>query len=410
MLQKFRFVFIFFIFMFLSFLFGLATLRNIYLGGSLEKNYGIQIKSLAEILPNIYHLIINQTGVENLFVPIKKTFNADKFNVPGLYSYLSKHGWVILDKKDSNSTIIPIKWENLKNYYFQKCKGEECINSKFAAAPINPLKISENLIFHLGSVLFKYNLKSNEFYAFTGKYHHSIEQFQDSLIYVCSLGDDTLNIRNDQISLININSNEIIYTKSIPEILIKNNLKGLLFGFNNIVLGNNDLIHVNDIQPVRRKTNFAQVGDLFLSFRHLSTVILYRPSTDSILWYSSGPWLNQHDVDILNDDIIGIYNNNNIREGKFLKDTYSNITTYNFKTKQFDIIYEQIFRKLKIQSMRSSRFEVLDNGEIFIEDSPSGMYYLISKEGKLISSKNFQFDDKNAIVSLWARPYNTLKY
>ena len=110
MVSKLRFLFIFILFSFFFFLFGLSISRHVYLGGSLIEKYRIQISSLAEILPNIYHLIYT-SGVEGLFSPIRKTINEDKFNVPGLYSYLTKDGWVILDKSYITETIIPIEWE-----------------------------------------------------------------------------------------------------------------------------------------------------------------------------------------------------------------------------------------------------------------------------------------------------------
>lgn len=407
---KLRFFVALIIFSFLSFLFGLSVFRHISFGGPALKGYEIQIINLSEILPNIYHLIINQSFVEGLFVTNKNTFKKDKFNVPGLYSYLTKDGWVILDKSESTETIIPIEWEKIKDIYYKNCTKKPCINSKSAAAPINPLKIKDYIVFHLGGVLFKYNLKNKEFIAFKGHYHHSIEPFQDSLVYVCSYGTDTLDIINDEISLINILTDKVIYKKSIPNILLNSTLKSILLGLNNITITNKDLIHVNDIQPVRLNTNFAEVGDLFLSFRQLSTVIHYRPSLDSILWHSTGPWLNQHDVDILNEDMIGVYNNNNIRGGRFLKGTYSNISTYDFKTKKYGFLHKQTFKNLEIQSLSGSRFELLNNGNVFVEDSPSGMYYLISKDGNLISSKNFPYDNNNNVVGTWARPYTTKKY
>lgn len=120
--------------------------------------------------------------------------------------------------------------------------------------------------------------------------------------------------------------------------------------------------------------------------------------------------MNQHDVDILNEDLIGVYNNNNIREGKFLKNTYSNIFTFNFKTMEYGHIHKQVFNSLKIRSLAGSRFELLNNGNVFVEDSPSGMYYLISKEGNLISSINFPYDNNNTVIGTWARPYTTKKY
>lgn len=108
MTSRLRFFFIFIIFNFFSFLFGLSVFRHIYSGGPLAEKYAIQALRLSEILPNIYNLIKNPTGVDGLFTHIKKTINEDKFKVPGLYSYLTKDGWVILDKSETNETIIPI--------------------------------------------------------------------------------------------------------------------------------------------------------------------------------------------------------------------------------------------------------------------------------------------------------------
>jgi hypothetical protein len=408
MVSKLRFIFIFIVLGLFCFLFGLSVSRHIYLGGPLVNKYLTQITILSEILPNINSLIRNPIGVSGLFVPLKETYMEDNFNVSGLFSYLSKDGWVIVDKNHTKESIIYINWKEIKGLYYQHCENKNCINSKFAAQPINPLKISDDIIFHFGGVLFKYNIKNKKFIAFKGSYHHSIEPFQDSLIYVCSYGNDTLGIKNDAISLLNINTGKIVYKKSIPNILLNSELKYIYRSKKPLYL-KNDLIHVNDIQPVNKNTLFAKKGDLFLSLLGISTIVLYRPSNDSILWYNTGPWIKQHDIDIINDEVIGVYNNN-VSFGIFLANTYSNIITYNFKNKKFDKISDSFFKKYKIQSLYSSRFEILDNGNLFVEDSPSGMYYLISKEGNLISSKNFPYDKKNTIVGSWARPYVTKKY
>jgi hypothetical protein len=51
--------------------------------------------------------------------------------------------------------------------------------------------------------------------------------------------------------------------------------------------------------------------DLFLSLpRSSSNVILYRPATNKVIWRKDGPWSRQHDVDILDNHRISIFNNN----------------------------------------------------------------------------------------------------
>ena len=71
---------------------------------------------------------------------------------------------------------------------------------------------------------------------------------------------------------------EIIFSKSVTEILIENNLiHRITFRFSG------DPIHLNDIQPVLKDGPYFKKGDLFLSFRNLNMVILYRPETNKVI-------------------------------------------------------------------------------------------------------------------------------
>jgi hypothetical protein len=403
---------------FFSFLLIITTLsvsRHYYLGGPMLNGKEEVVEFLSKLLVNTYHFIKNKTiFVENLLVESKKDINAKKFNVPGLYSYLTVDGWVILDQTEKSKNIIPVEWEKFKKNYLKfNRKRTIIINHKYSAYPLNPIKCDQNLIFSLGGVLFKYNFLTKSQAVFEGNYHHSIELFQDSLLYACSYGKDTLPNLNDAIMIINLNTMKPVFQKSISEILVENNYLGLLYGTSNInkrLDDTKDIIHLNDIQPVRRKTNFAEVGDVLISMRNLSTIMLYRPQTNKVLWLSQEPWLNQHDVDILNDNEIGIYNNNYINGIGFYKNQTSHISTYNFKTQKYGTLHKKTFEKYNIKSEFSSRFEILDNGNMFVEDGPSGTYYLINPEGKLIARKSFQFKDNKTSMGVWARPYTSKPY
>ena len=107
---------------------------------------------------------------------------------------------------------------------------------------------------------------------------------------------------------------DIIFEKSVARIFIENGLEYLLFsiggkgGNENF---NTDPTHLNDIQPVDFDGNHWKKGDVFLSLRNLSMVLLYRPSTNEIIWKGTGPFSQQHDVvDILDDHRISVFNNN----------------------------------------------------------------------------------------------------
>ena len=68
-------------------------------------------------------------------------------------------------------------------------------------------------------------------------------------------------------------------------------------------------IHLNDIQPVNEDSNFWIKGDVFLSLRNQSMILLYRHSTNKIIWKGVGHTYYQHDVDILNQIMYEAFRN-----------------------------------------------------------------------------------------------------
>ena len=150
-------------------------------------------------------------------------------------------------------------------------------------------------------------------------------------------------------------------------------------------LGNNP-VHLNDIQPVKKDTEFWKKGDLFLSLRSISTVILYRPSTNKIIWYSQGPWSKQHDVDIIDNTTIGVFNNNTALNNFEFLDKNSEIIYYNFKNKNFSSPFKNFFDKYNIKTWSQGLFD-------------------LSKDGLLIESTDFSeifFFDINNKKLLWS--------
>ena len=149
-------------------------------------------------------------------------------------------------------------------------------------------------------------------------YHHSIEVDIDgniwvpSFIYPSRLPASKYGTKfpldggyhDDGISKLS-SEGDVIFKKSVSQIFIDNGLEHLLFSN----IGNNldgydfdiDPIHLNDIQPVNFNGKYWQKGDIFLSLRHQSMVLLYRPSENKILWKKEGPFTHQHDVNIIDN-------------------------------------------------------------------------------------------------------------
>ena len=129
-------------------------------------------------------------------------------------------------------------------------------------------------------------------------------------------------------------SGKLLYSKSVTQILLRHGYANWLFGTD---VYNDDPTHLNDIEPVLADGPYWKKGDLFLSLRNVSAIMLYRPSTDEIVWMKRGPWMSQHDVDILDDHRIGIYDNAAEDRGDEEKPYFpssSQIMVYDFASKQ----------------------------------------------------------------------------
>ena len=151
---------------------------------------------------------------------------------------------------------------------------------------------------------------------------------------------ENYNFKDDAITILDKNG-KILFSKSVTEILIEHGYLNRIFSQQSHI---SDPIHLNDIQPVLKDTKYFKKGDLFLSLRNLSMVILYRPSTNKIIKIIEGEFYNQHDVDILDESRISIYNNNvflNYKNERIVKN--NEIINYDFETNSFSKKFEKNF-------------------------------------------------------------------
>ena len=83
--------------------------------------------------------------------------------------------------------------------------------------------------------------------------------------------------------------------------------------------------------PNLKTSKYFNKGDLFISCKNISTVFLYRPTTNRILKVIEGPFQSQHDIDIINDSTISIFNNNTHTKWQKTKDTSKNEKNLKFQ-------------------------------------------------------------------------------
>ena len=273
------------------------------------------------------------------------------------------------------------------------------------------------LIFQDFSPLIKIDACSTLVYQIThDRFHHSLETDLDGNMWVPShsypqipsikkvgrtnpvedgfLDDSIVKLSPD---------GKILLDKSVSQIFIDNGLEYLLFSVANKQFSR-DPIHLNDIQPVNSDGKFWRKGDVFLSLRHQSMVLLYRPSTNEIIWKGTGPFFNQHDVDILNDHTISVFNNNSkyLANGNVV-DGYNEIIVYDFNTNKYSSYLKESLIKNEVRTITQGLSEILPNQDLFIEEQNYGRALFLNADGSLRWTYVNRADNQKVYTLGWSR-------
>ena len=263
---------------------------------------------------------------------------------------------------------------------------------------INPLLTADGgLIFNgMGSQLVKLDKCSNPIWVLDDYlYHHSINEGSENTIvvpihvfpYVIDTkytGTNPKNYLSDGIAIVS-NNGKRLYVKSISELFIEKGLEHLLFASpGETGRFKYDPIHLNSVKPVMESGKFWKKGDLFLSLRGLSMLILYRPSTNEIIWKDSGKTYQQHHIEILDDHRISIFNNNS--KDFFVGnrvDGNNSVVIYDFKTGLYSSHLGKAFVENDIRTVTEGRASILTNGDVFVEETNYGRTLYIVSDGRV---------------------------
>lgn len=239
-----------------------------------------------------------------------------------------------------------------------------------------------------------------------GFFHHSIE-VSDSLVYAC--GVDTASwyaheygFRDDALVIVNANTGELILNKSVAEILDSN---GMLHEL--LTTYTTDPLHLNDVQPANYTTDYWQKGDVGLSIRNMSLFLIYRPSTDSIIWYNKSSTLSQHDFDFVGTDRIRVLDNNMpvlrwYKPPATAHEHFSRVYEYNFTDSSGRYYYENHF-----STPSQGRTQLYANFN-FVESTDENFFLIFDLEGNLVQKFFIPFSPGNYQSSLnaaWTRLY-----
>ena len=368
---------------------------------------------------------INDTIYENLKVFDKKLSTTPPKNLILISRHDGDLGRSIVEIRDLNTFEVLHSYKpNIEEIYkkmdlskdrWKELKRDLGVNRFYIWHP--SITNRGELIFHSSSPLIKIDFNSNVVWVNNeDTFTHSTNLDDEGNIYVSSrlqpysklVSDyvglntatekyDFYDFADDAINILDKNG-KILFSKSVTEILIEHGFLNRIFSQQS---HKTDPVHLNDIQPVLKDTKYFKKGDIFLSLRNLSMVILYRPSTNKIIKIIEGEFYNQHDVDIIDESRISIYNNNvflNYKDKRIVKN--NEIVIYNFETNSFSKKFEKTFIENEINSHSHGLVDFLQDGSAIVEDRMNGRIFYLSSEGEVIWIFN-NLNSKKQIYDLW---------
>lgn len=294
-------------------------------------------------------------------------------------------------------------------------RPEAPLGSSSALRLNHPLPLANgNIVFNTGSSLVSLPACSSEpDWVLDQVMHHSVEQEANGRLVVPSishqgyLGNKHLqrNSRDDAISWVSP-AGKLLEVRAFSDILIENGLETLLLGLSGFTLAS-DPVHLNEIKPALRDGPHWRRGDLLISARHLSTVFLYRPATNRILWHCTGPWLNQHSADFVGNHHISVFSNHvyggATPANAFLRTTdHNRVFVYDFRTHEVSEPWATLLNAAKPKTLTEGRAQVLPDGGLFIEETNHSRMLRFTQKRLLWSLVN-SIDDKNLGRISWSR-------
>jgi len=390
-----------------NFIFAWAVWHILSGGSRISKEKAEWIIDIAKMPGEFYH----ELGTASRLLIKNST---DSINVN------SVNGFILLSTINVENQVAEVKLVDLsKKKYLQIWQADfSQIDlskvSKHNVRLFHPIMFGKDLVTIVNGYLVRLDSSSNYKWVKNGIFHHSIEMDADRNLWVCGTlplvkekGIKSF-IIDDAIFKVDPGYGKILYQKSIYDLLIQNGYQHLLHYLGPL---NKDPIHINDIQPALTSSKYWQKGDLLISLCNRSTVLLYRPSTNKVIWLGTGPWSSQHDCDFLNDHEIGVFGNDVIRinNEEILTHGHNNQYIYNFETDQISTPYTKMFQTSKIKTLSEGRSRILPDGQLFVEETNYGRILFGDKNG--VNGVYVSRINKDYIAMLsWSRYYTREEY
>ena len=315
--------------------------------------------------------------------------NANGFNYLSDTSGISA-GYLLIstfNEKNNNPSIKLVNVKNAKTEWLWEINIDTALKYTYSAGAIDKSNLrlfhpvllkDKSIIFNTSYSLVKIDSNSNIVWSKRGIFHHAIEKENDSIVWVplrlakskLYRFNETDTLYDDALCSINTNTGNAQFEKSVAQVLIEN-------GYSNILNSGqfeNDLVHLNEIQPAPYDSKYWKKGDLLVSARNKNVVFLYHPATNKISWLMDGPWIGQHDCSFIDSGRLLIFGNDLLRlpHGDTLLYGHNNAYIFDFKANKTSTPFTRLFENMKIQTRTEGRCDLLSNGDLFVCETNSG--------------------------------------
>jgi hypothetical protein len=209
---------------------------------------------------------------------------------------------------------------------------------------------------------------------------------------------------------------------SVPELFFENGMEILL------TLGREsylpprgtvtEIAHLNKITELSSEISqdFPQfgAGDLAVSLRDLSLIMIVDSNTKKIKWWRIGPWLRQHDPQFRAGGKLVVYNNNQYvnhnsnylsTDGTVIPESgRSNIIEMDPATGQYEVIYGKGDDQIMSSPYRGS-VDLTENGGLLVVEYPWGRVFQTDAKGKRVWEFVNRYDSESVAAISDAKYY-----
>jgi Arylsulfotransferase (ASST) len=244
-----------------------------------------------------------------------------------------------------------------------------------------------------GYGLVKMDKDSNILWKYLAHAHHDVDVASDGNIYVLTqaIGKDDLpeygHLKapriDDYVAVLSSQGEEIKKIRLI-DAMLRSPYKRLF----DIVpwyvsKGAGDYLHTNSIEVLdgtrTQRLPEASDGRVLLSFREISTLAILDIEKEEIVWAVRGPWLRQHDPDLLpNGNMLVFDNQGNIGPGGITR-----VIEFDPSTLQIVWTYSGTPEQPFDSEARSSQ-ERLPNGNTLITEAEGGRLFEVTPQGEIV--------------------------